>query len=722
MRTRIPLPFGRGLDRASGTLVVDPRAGADVRNVILKEGKAEVRPGVGTPLQTFAEGAVCFLGLFRAKAKLVAVTYAASTRAVKVYTLDLSGNTPTLIGTWGTLPDGAVEPPRFSMAEAFSTVLLAHDEPSVTRRLVTKTFDGTTLASLTANLDNTMAKDVLFRGVVEHLGYVWGWGFGADNDKSRPEAVRVSKPGDPTVFEPQSYFLAGARDDAVLACRPGGAGLLVLKAAETHVIVGADKRTFGLLPADRTSGVAAMRLVTSVGGTVYAWTLKGPARTTDGYWSPLDIPLELQDRLPAGLPEAGQLPHGHVTHLPDEQLLIWWFPDFQAAETIGFCLSERNGDLRWSYLTLPFPLLSGAVVAQTPETSNVQPGYASAVSHSGVQTGDTFQTKVTFTLNAYVGDETVEVWGRQGASAYTLLTTTGVNTSASSQSILVPVPAAGSWDLAVRFTRGGQARSDHADADPTNWPAAAKATGTVTALPALAINSPTYTPAATIAAGTWGASWGTPVSGAAVKLYYQQRESIEPTSYSGDGALVHTSAPNATNVSGLAASTLAGWWMRARVVQTLTVNGIAGSSPTSAWSSEVFFGLDEAPGQAGTPFTDGSYRVTEPPGTGITVHWVNSGSVASASAGSSDIFWRITGRYGTMPVDDLAAVAIPTTSFTRTEPFGQSGTGVSCYRSGSGYTVEHQAWVRHLLTIGGVQRYTRYGKVFTAAASGVCQL
>ena len=47
-RARISLPFGAGLDRATGVMEVEPASFRDLRNVVLFNGKAQARRGFGS--------------------------------------------------------------------------------------------------------------------------------------------------------------------------------------------------------------------------------------------------------------------------------------------------------------------------------------------------------------------------------------------------------------------------------------------------------------------------------------------------------------------------------------------------------------------------------------------------------------------------------------------------------------------------------------------------
>lgn len=711
-RQRWPVPFDKGLDRSSGQLVVDPSSTVDLRDMRPVESGVQVRPGIGASLDTLP-GPICHMAYFEAIAKLVLVVYTESSQDVDLYVADLNGHGATLADNWGTLTAGAFEPPRFSAAESYGILVLSHDDPNVAKRLDTIAFDGSTASVIQADLDGTGAKDTIFRGVQEYLGYAWYWGFGADNDKSRPEVLRPSRASDPTVIDRSLAFTVGARDNPILAARPCAGGLLLMKADQSFLLVGADYQTFGVVPVDRTTGVVSMRAAITVGGYVYAWSARGPRRTSDGFFEPLEFPLDLQAKLPAGLPSNTALQLCHTLYDADDELIQWYFPDPVNDETLIFALSLRGGVMRWSFEHLPKAVLSACVVAPSAESSAVEPGYTDPLSHSGVQTGSTFTTKVTVTHNDYIGDETIEIWGRQSTDPYVLRATAPINTSAATQDITITLPASGSWDLAVRYLRMGQPRADHASTDPTSWPSAALATGTITALPALTPNAPTFNAASTVAGATWDASWSSVVTGAAADI-------LVTASRGNDGATVYagqlwgTGAANATSKTGMVAGAqLSGLTVQIAVLQRLTVNGIAGYSPTSSLGSATFFGLAEQP--SALTLSSGSYRVTTPPGTSVVAGWAESASVASATAGSTEVYVGVANVYAQSVT--TPGVALGTTAIVVASP-----AITSCAVRGIGSTVQWLGLaVRHRLTVSGLEQFTRWA-TSSLVESGVCSL
>lgn len=149
-RQKFPIPFGGGLDRETGSMVVDTSAQEDLRNVHLSDGLAYVRggsdetaefldPGDSLPMDEVIAGE-----LFRVENVGIIVAYRAATREVRVYRVNRAGSGPVHIGVWFTLENGAVEPPRAFLAEMSGLMFMAHDEPTVSLRAATAYYDPAT--------------------------------------------------------------------------------------------------------------------------------------------------------------------------------------------------------------------------------------------------------------------------------------------------------------------------------------------------------------------------------------------------------------------------------------------------------------------------------------------------------------------------------------------------------------------------------------------------
>lgn len=157
-RPKLQLPFGGGLDRDSGVLVVDPKAQEDLRNVDLTDGLAFIRPGsdeastVTDPAAPL-EAMTSVIGgeWFKIGQCGVIVAWRESTREVHVYRVNAVGEDPTHVAHWFTLGSGASEPPQVWFGEVAGRMAIAHDEPALAVRAPTVLFDpdADTLSTIT---------------------------------------------------------------------------------------------------------------------------------------------------------------------------------------------------------------------------------------------------------------------------------------------------------------------------------------------------------------------------------------------------------------------------------------------------------------------------------------------------------------------------------------------------------------------------------------------
>lgn len=338
-RERLPLTFGQGLDRATGVTAVDPTSFTDLRNVDLYQGKAQARKGLTRASSVPNLASVPYTDIVH----LVALR---STRkgAVFAYQVDGAGNHNVDIwqssalgvidaGSWSpALGWAAVNPGtiRIHTAEVNRKLFVAHDSPVFTgagARYETFSFDADTgsQVSVQANLDGLGNNPTRFRGVVRHLNYLVGWGFGTNADKDRPEVVRISKPGEPTVFDPEHYFLAGPRGDPVLLCVANQAELIVFKETEFYAIVGSGRANFGIVPRDMVYGLAGGKLAVAVNGVVYFWSVEGPRATSGGPSVDMAVPLDLGAPEPSDLIASGTVQDGFAVHVPAKRQIRFHF-------------------------------------------------------------------------------------------------------------------------------------------------------------------------------------------------------------------------------------------------------------------------------------------------------------------------------------------------------------------------------------------------------------
>lgn len=624
MRQIVPLAYGIGLDRAMGEYALRPGSLFDVRNVWLRDSKLSLRAGIGDPTDTLTGQVLCYGTMFRSAAKGVTIWYDPVSRDVTVYTTNLLGGDLTQVGTsaWDTLPAGAVEPPRFTAAEAFGTMLLAHDEPDVSKRLVTQVYDGTALSDLQADLDGTGAEDVVFRGVTAYLGYMVGWGFGTDGDPERPETVRISMPGDPAVFQANHYFNVGVRSVAVIGAQPSAGGLVLFKERETYLLTGTDRSTFDYRLIDAAHGCLGARASVSLNGVVYFRSRDGMRQTAGEQSQELALPLELDRPVAPGLPSNPTRTHIWYAYSAAHQAIVEGVPDFGNNQTMLYEYSLRDGlaGSRWTTSVWPVAVPHAWAMYESTETSIADPGEPDNVSFAGSQGASTASALVSWTNDSIVGDEQVEVWVRPDAGAWVQSTAVRVSGTTQSTTITTGITGSGSYDVALRMTRRGVYLATYLDPDPANWPAGAQATGSV-----VVIGTPSV--GLVWAPGTMTASWGTPTPATAISevRYYRVASPWNDGTNTDPTPTTITTAPGATSV-GITVAAQGSTNVQVR----WKVGDVAGpwSVPQAAWN-----GPDVVPSSLAVAYTQpfaAAYQVSWAwPGVGETALWIGERNPAT---------------------------------------------------------------------------------------------
>lgn len=297
-RQKLILPFGGGVDRKTGLTVVDPDAMADVRNAHLSRGQMELRRGIAR--RVLIEWGDDVLGIFsiRADGLAAVVVFEVASREVRLYVVDGALNVD-LIDTLWTLPAAASV--RVSAAESYSIIAFAHDEPEFGLRQATRIFDAEqqTIVDLTSDLDrSTVAETVRFQQVYSYLNYLMGTGYGTGADEDRPEVLRISKPGEPTVFVPEHYFLVGLQGEPIVGCGRSGDIFEVSKPSKSYKLIGYDHQTFGVRPLDENYGQLSSRLGVTVVNERFRWALDGPRVSQGGVSADVEPPLDLDGPAP----------------------------------------------------------------------------------------------------------------------------------------------------------------------------------------------------------------------------------------------------------------------------------------------------------------------------------------------------------------------------------------------------------------------------------------
>jgi hypothetical protein len=500
---RIPIPFGQGLDRETGVLAMQVGGMEDLRNVHLMQGKLEVRRGFervitftdgSSNLQTHVLAGAAMLG----RRTAIYVTYDDVNYKVNIFYGDGAGTWATWLAEWPFERDDTSDildatnpnPPIISITEYNNTVFLAHTVAAVTNRAQTyfvywdDVGGGYAAEALTVEWPTddpgAVTHNVRFRGVQKHLEYVTGWGWGT-KDEVRPELVRVSQPAVSVGqlqagegFDNMHYWIPGDEGDPVIACRPAEGTLICFKETETWELFGSSFINFGQRPIDRLFGLREPRLAISVEGAVFAWTNEGPRIFSgEGTSQPLELPLELT------LPE----PYDLVAQGDDQYAFAFYMPVYRS---IWFVFGRRvysiyirvPGQWKWGYQELGFDPLCGFRLPQA--------GYGTIEPPTGAPSNPTASNITDTTLDLTVtntgqdGDETLEVWLREGGGSWAL--NTGVEVGAAGTTVvpLDGLKAGWFYDVAVRYRRGPYYTAGYESPDPNDWPAAAKGDFTTT--------------------------------------------------------------------------------------------------------------------------------------------------------------------------------------------------------------------------------------------------
>lgn len=642
-RPRVPLTYGAGLNRGTGTGAKDPRSFYDARNVIAREAGMELRTGLtGTGLPALDWGTdVLAMESVQKTLDVLQVVYDRPSRDVRVYRLN-PVNTPTrqLVATWGTLNAQAAFP-IITMAEAGGTIFMAHAEETLAYRLPTKYWtpgaldtDAGTLTTATADFDGSGSPgDIYFFGVCAYREYIVGWGWGTETDnttKDRPEIVRLSKPDNPTVFPPESYFLCGTRSTRVVGCTPMPGGLLVGSRTQRYTIFGTDPETFGVELTDPSHGIVSPRAWRTINGVAYTWSVTGPRETTDPMAPSRDlaIPLDLMEAVPDGWVERGPLREAFAAYDPEQRVLYWVWPDLTASgvtRTMSYACSLRSpSEPRFSVAVFERRLacagtyLSGKV-APAPGT-----GYASSVvlTDGGWNVGeDGRRLTVAWTNNNILGSEVVEVWLKYGGNWY--LQTSVAVTGSSQSTLLTGLDALQDYTVALRHLAPGPTyTAGYTGATPDAWSAgtAAGSKQTITT----GGNAPTLT------AGTWARSSATVTTFTLTIQVIDTRTQVELQKDIGGGFVTFATIAfggSTTLVQPFAADPAeAGLTVsyRARLVR---------GAATSAWSATrtIFHGVTDTP-----PAID-LWLDVSPSGGNQTLELWYTGGAMSAYRGTSRV-------------------------------------------------------------------------------------
>jgi len=504
---RIKIPFGDSLDRESGLMVMRPGSMEDMRNIVLHEGSATIRAGFGSPLALLDDDGepmthiVQGHALRSSRTGIVVAFKAVDEGPVKgrvfVFEINADGDTYDLIGEWdhdqggwggtSTEDESATEgvPPVISMAECYGKVFMAHDELSITGRAQTIYYDPDDgelhglYNDFTAPFTESEGGDTptRFRGVCRHLNYLVGWGYGSDIE-DRPELVRTSLPGQPTLFNKEHYAIVGNRRDPVLRCVSCGDRLGVLKEAEGYPFVGSSRDDFGVspVPVDPLFGVQAGALAVNFGGLVMAWSAEGP-RLWDfsGPSKDIAMPLDLLGPQPADLAEASEVARGFACYIPEQRIVAFVF----GQRVYAFSVRNEN-EPRWAgYWELDeaaycaFTLYTGQQLSSAPSG---YPAIDTVPADGEVDTYEAAGTYVDVTVKnvRHAGDEIIEAWLKEtvesGTGDWVKWAQFPAGPGATTPIRLENLTPGSDYTLAVRYKRGLLFGSAYRSATPETSP------------------------------------------------------------------------------------------------------------------------------------------------------------------------------------------------------------------------------------------------------------
>lgn len=478
MSQKIPLVFGSGLDRATGVMAVEPASMEDLRNVLTREGKVQVRRGLNAVSELAGMTDVLAITSFRGRQRGAQVAWDSASRGVKVFRSASNGTGPVEVGDWFTAAP-RVGLPRAVIAESYRRLFFAHEFPelevdSAYARASTMVYDPDVdppFYALELDLGGG-EEEIRFRGVASWLNYLVGWGYGNANTEDRPELARISRPGQPDVFDPDAYFIAGHQGDPIIAGAPAGSLFVLFKEAETYRIIGKSARTFGIELADPRFGCVSARAAVNVSGACFFWSLEGP-RVTEGQQSQdLAIPLDLGGPSPEDLVASGDAARAFALYLPVDRVVIWCFPSASAGSTRVYALSVR-GAPEWGYWEFGQRVLAGTVffiAGDLPPEG--QPEFNEAATSTA-----TFSATIAVDHVGANGDEELEVWLRKDGDAdYFLHGTVPVVLDPDPQLYLTSTTLENQtqYDVALRHRRGEFFNLGAESSDPGDWPAASR--------------------------------------------------------------------------------------------------------------------------------------------------------------------------------------------------------------------------------------------------------
>lgn len=475
-RTRIPLVFGRGIDRETGQMALQPGSMHDLRNVYTQEGKYVVRRGLERKLTILYNGvevdAILAIQDLPQEGVQIVVAWWEEDRELLIYRLTGNVSQYEFLAVWAVLEEEILDdphPPKIRTTQVGGMVFMAHDEPRFGLRAPTMIYEPTAvipIRELTANfLDPELDEEeaVYFRGVTEHLGLTWGWGYGSPNEY-RPELVRVAEPKEPANFDRESYFIAKPIQEPVLDCTKARSTLLVFKPTSTWQIVGSGIQDFGIIPYDPLYGLLGTRLAVNVSGDVFFWSHSGPrVASDDGPSVSLELPLGLLGVEPGDLVAAVDANEAFAAYEPRRRCV--WFVFGQRAYVLSLWNPQ---DPRWSYYPLGPNTFSAGLIRRQDDLPC--PTGFPAWSDPDLSN---FDVRIQWTNVGQTGGEIYEIWLMAEYYGWELVASDLVSPNETQSRLIDPalIEPGTLYEGAIRYRRGGCYADEYASSDPSTWPA-----------------------------------------------------------------------------------------------------------------------------------------------------------------------------------------------------------------------------------------------------------
>jgi hypothetical protein len=281
----------------SGVMRLRARDGDELAMTLYDDDEEDPAPVTSVvDVVAFAEGAL-------------AIGHSTVTEKVYLYHLnaDLTGwydESAVLTLSLAALPVGVLwedcpDRPAVSIAEGLGTAYIAHNAALTAASLdfPTRTFDGEgTIEDLEADLDGTGAKKVYFLGVASFQQQLFGFGFNKSDSAAvayRPEQIRHSAPNYGGLAEAGSgsftvgHKVRSARERVTTIVTAGEVCYFGLNRGLWGML-GEGRDSFQKVPLHGRIGIAGLKSACDAGGRLYAWSHRGPVRTSGlQAWEPL---------------------------------------------------------------------------------------------------------------------------------------------------------------------------------------------------------------------------------------------------------------------------------------------------------------------------------------------------------------------------------------------------------------------------------------------------